>query len=399
MAKIAAIAWKDTLLAFSSRSQLLFFIILPVVFTFILGSAFSDSGDSSQISLAIVDQDDSQLSAVLIEQLLAGGTVTPEVLPGEEAATRFADEDVPAILTIPAGFEVRLLNGQPATVELQKAFNDFSAEAADQAVERAVAGVSRPLLIGYGAVAAIEGQQPFASDQERSAAFGESVALAQESLAQSPDRVRVSYPATVAEDGDFDAVAQASVGQLVTWVFIPLLGTSAFFAMERARGTLRRLVVTPARKSTFLLGSISGQMGQALVQMTLLVIFGIYVMKVDWGQSVPALAVMLVTFALASVALGVAMGTFVKTGSQANNLSIAAGMAMALLGGAWFPMEIFPPGAQTVAKFLPTTWAVQGLNELVMRGGGLPDILLPAAVLTGFAVLFLAVGTWRFRYE
>ena len=140
MAKIAAIAWKDTLLAFSSRSQLLFFIILPVVFTFILGSAFSDSGDSSQISLAIVDQDDSQLSAVLIEQLLAGGTVTPEVLPGEEAATRFADEDVPAILTIPAGFEVRLLNGQPATVELQKAFNDFSAEAADQAVERAVAG-------------------------------------------------------------------------------------------------------------------------------------------------------------------------------------------------------------------------------------------------------------------
>jgi len=108
---------------------------------------------------------------------------------------------------------------------------------------------------------------------------------------------------------------------------------------------------------------------------------------------------MLVTFGLASVALGVAMGTFVKTGSQASNLSIATGMAMALLGGAWLPMEIFPPGAQTVAKFLPTTWAVQGLNELVMRGGGLADILLPAAVLIGFAIVFLAVGTWRFRYE
>jgi ABC-2 type transport system permease protein len=197
----------------------------------------------------------------------------------------------------------------------------------------------------------------------------------------------------------FDAVAQASVGQLVTWVFIPLLGTSALFAMERTRGTLRRLVVAPARKSTFLLGTISGQMGQAIVQMTLLVVFGIYVMKVDWGQSVPALAVMLVTFGLASVALGVTMGTFVKTGGQANNLSIAAGMAMALLGGAWFPMEIFPPGAQTLAKFLPTTWAVQGLNELVMRGGGMADILLPAAVLTGFAILFLAIGVWRFRYE
>ena len=93
------------------------------------------------------------------------------------------------------------------------------------------------------------------------------------------------------------------------------------------------------------------------------------------------------------------MGTFVKTDRQASNLSIAAGMAMALLGGAWLPMEIFPPAAQTVAKFLPTTWAVQGLNELVMYGGGMVDILLPAAVLTGFAVVFLTIGVWRFRYE
>jgi ABC-2 type transport system permease protein len=399
MTKIAAIAWKDTLLAFSSRPQLLFFIILPVVFTYILGSAFSGSQDSNQIALAVVDLDGSQYSAALIDQLLAGGTVAPEVWTASEAADLFANEAMPAVLTIPAGFEARLLEGQPVTVGLQKTYNDFSAEAADQAVERAVAAVSRPLLIGHSTVAAMEDLRPFSSDQARSTAFRGSVTLAEETLAQSPDRVRISYPAAAGDDGDFDPVAQASVGQLVTWVFIPLLGASALFATERTRGTLRRLVVTPARKSTFLLGTISGQMGQALVQMTLLVVFGFYVMKVNWGQSVPALAVMLVTFGLASVALGVAMGTFVKTSSQANNLSIAAGMAMALLGGAWFPMEIFPQGAQTVAKFLPTTWAVKGLNELVMRGGGLADILLPAAVLTGFAILFLTIGVWRFRYE
>jgi ABC-2 type transport system permease protein len=401
MDKIAAIAWKDTLLAFSSRSQLLFFIILPVVFTYVLGSAFGSNQDSSRIGLAVVDRDGSQLSASLIDQLSAGGTVRPEVLPAAEAESRFANEDVPALLTIPARFEASLLNGQPAEVSLQTAVNDFSAQAAGQAVERAVATVSRPLLIGQNVVAALESQQPFDSDQSRSAAFRESATMAQAALASSPERVRVSRPAAAGSDSDavdFDAVAQVSVGQLVTWVFIPLLGASVIFASERTRGTLRRLVVSPARKSTFLLGAISGQLGQALVQMALLIIFGIYVMKVDWGQSVPALAIMLIAFGLASVALGVAMGTFVKTSSQANNLSIAIGMAMALLGGAWFPMEIFPQGAQTLAKFLPTTWAVQGLNELVMRGGGTADILLPAAVLAGFAVVFFSIGVWRFRY-
>ena len=102
MAKIAAIAWKDTLLAFSSRSQLLFFIILPVIFTFILGSAFSSSGDSSRILLAVVDQDGSQLSAALIEQLQAGGTVAPEVLAAAEATARFEDEDAAIRFFAPA---------------------------------------------------------------------------------------------------------------------------------------------------------------------------------------------------------------------------------------------------------------------------------------------------------
>jgi ABC-2 type transport system permease protein len=407
MAKIFAIAWKDTLLAFSSRSQLLFFIILPVVFTYILGGAFSDDPDGNRIAVAVVDQDGSQLSAALIEALSAGGAVSPEVVTAEEAAARFDDEEAPAVLTIPAGFEASLLQGQVVAVGLQEAVNDFSAQAAGQAVERAVAAVSRPLLIGQRAVAALAAQGALATEQDRATAFQESVALAQEALAAGPERVRVSYPAAPEGDFDavdfdavdFDAVAQASVGQLVTWVFIPLLGASALLAGERTRGTLRRLVVSPARKSTFLLGIISGQLGQALVQMALLVAFGVYVMKVDWGNSTPALAVMLVTFGLASVALGVTLGTFVKTAGQANNLSIAAGMAMALLGGAWFPMEIFPQGAQTVAQFLPTTWAVQGLNELVMRGGGMDDITLPAAVLVGFAAVFLAIGVWRFRYE
>jgi ABC-2 type transport system permease protein len=223
------------------------------------------------------------------------------------------------------------------------------------------------------------------------------VALAEDALAAAPERVTVTRPAAV--EDDYDPLVQASVGQLVTWVFIPLLGASALFAGERSRGTLGRLVVSPARKSTFLLGAIGGQLGQALVQMALLVLFGVYVMKVDWGNSVPALAVMLVVFGLASVALGVTLGTFVKSSNQASNLSIAAGMGMALLGGAWLPMEIFPQGAQTLAKFLPTTWAMQGLNELVMRGGGIADILLPVGVLIGFAVVFLIIGAWRFRYE
>jgi ABC-2 type transport system permease protein len=159
------------------------------------------------------------------------------------------------------------------------------------------------------------------------------------------------------------------------------------------------LLVTPTRKGTFLLGMISGQLGLALVQMALLVVFGIVVMKVSWGSSPAALALLLVTFGLASVALGTMLGTFVKTDGQAGNVSIMAGMVMALLGGCWWPLELFPEGLRQAVRVLPTTWAMEGLTDLTTRGGGLADVSLNAAVLVGFAAVFFAIGIWRFRYE
>ena len=132
------------------------------------------------------------------------------------------------------------------------------------------------------------------------------------------------------------------------------------FAVERQNGTLRRLLTTPTRKSTYLLGTIFGQVLTALVQMLLLIVFGILVMKLNWGSQPLALAVMMVTSALAAAALGTTLGTFVKTESQASGLSIMTGMVMALLGGCWYPIELFPQAVQNIVKVLPTTWAMQG---------------------------------------
>ena len=105
----------------------------------------------------------------------------------------------------------------------------------------------------------------------------------------------------------YDQRAQASAGQLITWVFIPLLGASGLFVYERLMGTLRRLLTTPTRKSTFLLGAIGSQYLAALAQMAILVLFGVLVMRVPWGRDPVALIVVLATFGLAGVALGLSL--------------------------------------------------------------------------------------------
>jgi ABC-2 type transport system permease protein len=137
----------------------------------------------------------------------------------------------------------------------------------------------------------------------------------------------------------------------------------------------------------------------ALVQMLLLIGFGLLVMKLDWGEAPLALAVVLVSSALAAAALGTTLGTFVKTEGQASGLSIMLGMVMALLGGCWYPLELFPEVVRQVVKVLPTTWAMNGLLDLLLRGQGVLGILPEAGVLLGFALVFFIIGIWRFKYE
>jgi ABC-2 type transport system permease protein len=75
------------------------------------------------------------------------------------------------------------------------------------------------------------------------------------------------------------------------------------------------------------------------------------------------------------------------------------GMVMALMGGCWYPLELFPQVVRNVVKILPTTWAMQGLLDIVSRGQGLAAILPEAGVLLGFAAVFFVIGIWRFKYE
>jgi len=256
------------------------------------------------------------------------------------------------------------------------------------------------LGVANASLAEAERLRPFGSETERQAYFEASLAQAQELVGTAPPRVEVTQPVIVEEESSaYDPTAQASAGQLITWVFVPLLGTSELFAFERARGTLRRLLTTPTRSTTFLLGAITGQLGQSIVQMTILVAFAAVVMHLTWSRSLLALAVVLLAFALAAVAFGTMLGTFIKTEGQASGLSIMLGMAMALLGGCWYPIELFPPFVQTAVKVLPTTWAMQGMLDIVLRGQGLTGVLPEALVLLGFATLFFVVGVWRFRWE
>lgn len=397
MKKLLAIIKKDTILRFTSPMEWMFFIILPLVFIYLISGGTTQTGDT-RLVLTVVDQADTALSQALLDELAKSSAVNPVLTEYDQALQEFEQLKVSAVLIIPSDFTADALTLGSASLELRKQPNTLNGLAVEQAVQLAASRIASLADVARVSTARAAEFQPFADEAARQAFYDSAFAQAQTMLAEAPDRLQ-SVVGSTADPIEYDAKANSTAGQMITWVFIPLIGLSGMLAYERANGTLRRLLVTPTSKATFLGGTILGQGLTALVQMSILIVFGILVMKMKWGQSPAGLAMVMVSFTLAAAALGTMLGTFVKSESQANGLSVLIGMLMAMMGGCWYPIELFPSAIRSAAQVLPTYWAMQGFLDIAVRGQGPAGVLQECAVLLGFALLFFSVGIRRFRYE
>lgn len=400
MSKVIAIAIKDLKLRFSGKTQFLFFLILPLIFTLLL-SGVMFGGGSNKVVMVVVDEDNSDLSHQLVSLLQSSQVVSPTLITRESAQQTFDNGDAAAILIIPSGMQANLKSGQAVAMDFTLDPTNNNGLAVQEEVQKMISQISRGLAVASISTGEAEQIQPFADARQRQTYYDQSLAAAQQEFNSAPTRIIITQPENtqIAKTQQEAQAAQASAGELIIWVFIPLLGTCELMAFERVWGTLRRLVTTPTHKPTFLLGTITGQMSYGLLQMVMLVVIGVVLLKVPWGQNPLALFLLLVSFGLAGVAMGTMLGTFTRTPSQASGLSIALGMVMGLLGGCMFPLEMFPPTVANAVKILPTTWAMMGMTQLTVYNAGLLQILPYAAVLLGFAVVFFVIGIFRFRYE
>jgi ABC-2 type transport system permease protein len=82
---------------------------------------------------------------------------------------------------------------------------------------------------------------------------------------------------------------------------------------------------------------------------------------------------------------------------QAGGISVVLGLGLAALGGSMVPVEFFSPTMRSLSTVTPHYWANDAFAELVRRDGGVADILPQVGVLVGFAVVLMALATWRLQ--
>jgi ABC-2 type transport system permease protein len=109
------------------------------------------------------------------------------------------------------------------------------------------------------------------------------------------------------------------------------------------------------------------------------------------------LCVVSLPFILACLGIGVFVSAISRTSAQAVFISVFFIMPSFVLSGLMMPYEFMPHPVREIGALAPTRWLQIATRQIVTRGAGLADVLVPFLVLwTMFAVVLLAIR-WRMK--
>ena len=176
-------------------------------------------------------------------------------------------------------------------------------------------------------------------------------------------------------------------------------GAAATLQGWRQSKLLRRLQLAPVPNGTIVGARVVVTIGIALVQMAIFLGLGAAAFGLQltgaWEASVPLLVVGTLCF----MAVGLFAGALAKTTEGAVNMANFIVLPMAFLSGSFFPLDAAPGWLQGTSQALPLRHLNDGMLDVMVRGEPWTAVLLPGAILLGFAAVVTAVAARVFRWE
>jgi len=320
----------------------------------------------SNVPIAVVDEDDSPLSARIISALHPPQFMPPQRVTLSDVDVGLDDGLYTFSLNIPPNFQRDLLAGRAPAIQLNVDATRMS---------QAFTGSGYVQQIVMGEI------NEFVQRYRGSATPPVELAL----------RVRFNPALTQAWFGSLMEIINN-----VTMLSIVLAG--AALIREREHGTIEHLLVMPVTPAQIMLAKI-WSMGLVVLLATALSLQFIVqgALGVPIEGSVALFLAVATLHLFVTTSMGIFMATVARSMPQFGLLMILVLLPMQMLSGGATPRESMPVLAQNIMQVAPTTHFVAAAQAILYRGAGLnviwPQIL--ALVIIG-AVLF-ATALTRFR--
>jgi ABC-2 type transport system permease protein len=167
----------------------------------------------------------------------------------------------------------------------------------------------------------------------------------------------------------------------------------------RRKKLMKRLVATPMPKHYYLLSFVFSRLLLLVVEVGVLLGFGVLVFRVPVRGSLFDLTLLCVLASLSFSALGLLIASRARTIEAVSGLMNFVMMPMWIVSGVFFSTQRFPDVLQPVIQALPLTAAINALRTNMLQGGSFVDVAPQLGVLGAWLTICFAIALKLFRWR
>ncbi|GEO80109.1 ABC transporter permease [Pararhodospirillum oryzae] len=367
-ARLVAVLIKEFIQMKRDRLTFAMMIGIPVMQLLLFG--FAINTDPKHLPTAVLAGDNSPFSRAIVSALQTSGYFRITTRTDDPATLErlLAGGVVQFAVEIPSTFAHDLRRGdRPALLVMADATDPAATGNALGALPRIVDDALAPLL--EGALAA-RAPRPGAVEV----------------------RIQRRYnPEALSQNN----VVPGLVGTILTMTMIIM--TSLAVTRERERGTMETLLAMPVRPTEVMLGKLAPFILVGGLQVAVILLAARVLFDVPMIGSPLVLALGLVVFITANLAVGFLFSTLAHNQLQAMQMSFFFFLPSILMSGFMFPFRGMPDWAQVLGEVLPLTHFLRIVRGVMLKGNGLPEVWPDLWPLMAFLLAVSVIAVKRYR--
>ncbi|KAF5061260.1 ABC transporter permease [Sedimentibacter saalensis] len=378
------------------KDDVLVFVLMTGM-ALVLTAVFGISFNTYRPEIMIVDEDKSNYSEMLIDELKTNNSFNFVVTDMNEASKSVQGGNVSVAMVVYDGFEESLISGSEVSLGFIKIKDDTMILTLQQAVTSIASKMA-------GAVKVADITSDYISSQDN---MTDTEAVRAKTYAGVMDSWKYKNPmnviSTIAHtknQSGYDGMKHTMIGFTLFFSMYTMVFSIGTILSDKQYKTWERMLISPVSKTSILGGSMVVAYLAGVVQMGVLILCGNYLLGVDWGNSMSGVLMVAAAFIFAVTSLGLMMSGFVKTQAQLGAIVPVVLTSTSMLGGCMWPLDIVNNKALLfLAELTPQKWAMQGIEGIASKGMGFEAAVFPTIVLMGMGAVFFIAGVRTLKTE
>ncbi|MDE1761723.1 MAG: ABC transporter permease [Candidatus Micrarchaeota archaeon] len=187
-------------------------------------------------------------------------------------------------------------------------------------------------------------------------------------------------------------------GILCMTVLFGSLFFGLYIIMDKRVDFMKEVLVAPLSRVTIFFGKVLGGATDGTIEIIILMVLGSLFFGIHFTLYSILITIMMVALLMVSIiSLGLIIGSMMSSPEGFGLVASFIIFPLFFLSGALFPVKNLPAWLYSFVAVNPVSYTVDAVRSVIL---GIPSsfgMITDVAVMIGFAVFMIAVGTWSFR--